>query len=151
VDDHTVLASDMQSLYWISDDSRPIQSLALKDLYGPAFQVTSSDTIRVNPANSDLLLVSADYQTPPPGAPKDATNSAAGFFLYEVRSKRRVILSPTDQWARGGEWSRDGVQVFYTRRLASNALSTSRIFWDGTGAAAGQRRFADGTDLVVGQ
>jgi uncharacterized membrane protein len=151
LDAHTVLASDMQNLYWISDDSRPIQSLPLKDLYGPAFQVMSSDSIRVNPANSDLLLVSADYQTPPKGAPKDSMDLAAGFFLYEVRSKRRVVLSPPDQWARGGEWSNDGIQIFYTRRLAANSFSTYRIFWDATGAAPGQRRFMDGTDLVVGQ
>jgi uncharacterized membrane protein len=151
LDAHTILASDMQNLYWISDDSRPIQSLALKDLYGPAFQVMSSDAVRVNPANSDLLLVSADYQTPPKGAPKDSMDLAAGFFLYEVKSKRRVALSPPDQWARGGEWSSDGVQIFYTRRLAANSLSTFRIFWDATGAAPGQRRFMDGTDLVVGQ
>jgi uncharacterized membrane protein len=151
VDAHTVLASDMQNLYWISDDSRPIQTLTLKDLYGPAFQVMSSDAIRVNPANSDLLLVSADYQTPPPAAPRDSMNLAAGFFLYEVRSKRRVVLSPPDQWARGGEWSRDGIQIFYTRRLTANSFSTFRVFWDGTGAAPGQRRFMDGTDLVVGQ
>jgi hypothetical protein len=151
VDAHTVLTSDMQNLYWISDDSRPIQSLPLKDLCGPAFQVMSSDTIRVNPANSDLLLVSADYQTPPPGAPRDSMDLAAGFFLYEVRSKRRVVLSPPDQWARGGEWSSDGIQIFYTRRLAGNSFSTYRIFWDGTGAAPGQPRFMNGTDLVVGQ
>ena len=151
VDAHTVLASDMQNLYWISDDSRPIQTLTLKDLYSRAFQVMSSDSIRVNPANSDLLLVSVDYQTPPKGVPKDSMDLAAGFFLYEVRSKRRVVLSPPDQWARGGEWSSDGIQIFYTRRLAANSVSTYRIFWDGTGAAPGQRRFMDGTDLVVGQ
>jgi uncharacterized membrane protein len=151
VDAHSILASDTQNLYWISEDSRPIQTLPLKDLYGPAFQVMSSDTIRVNPANSDLLLVSAGYQIPPKGAPKDSTDLAAGFFLYEVRSKRRVVLSPLDQWARGGEWSRDGVQIFYTRRLPPNSFSTFRVFWDGTGAAPGQRRFMDGTDLVVGQ
>jgi uncharacterized membrane protein len=151
VDAHRVLASDMQNLYWISDDSRPIQTLPLKDLYGPGFQVMSSDSIRVNPANSDLLLVSADYETPPKGAPKDSMDLAAGFFLYEVRSKRRVVLSPPDQRARGGEWSSDGVQIFYTRRLAANSLATFRVFWDGTGAAPGQRRFIDGTDLVVGQ
>jgi len=151
VDAHTVLASDMENLYWISDDGRSIQTLTLKDLYGPVFQAMSSDTIRVNPANSDLLLVSAHYQSPPKGAPKDSMDLAAGFFLYEVRSKRRVVLSPLDQWARSGEWSRDGIQIFYTRRLAANSFSTFRIFWDGTGAAPGQRRFMDGTDLVVGQ
>ncbi|HYL61478.1 MAG TPA: hypothetical protein VE077_02575, partial [Candidatus Methylomirabilis sp.] len=101
--------------------------------------------------NSDLLLVSADYQIPLLNAPKDEKGRAAGFFLYEVKSKRRVALSPADQWARSGEWSRDGIQIFYTRRLAANSFSTFRVFWDGTGAAPGQRRFMDGTDLVVGQ
>jgi hypothetical protein len=74
---------------------------------------------------------------------------AAGFFLYEVRSKRRVVLSPPDQWARAAEWSRDGMQIFYTRRLAANSSSTFRIFWDGSGAAP--RRYLDGTALVIGQ
>ncbi len=149
VDAHTVLASDSENIYWIGDGSQPIQTLALKDLYGPSFQVMSSDTIRVNPANPDLLLVSADYQTPPAGAPKDSMNLAAGFFLYEVRTKRRVVLSPPDQWARAAEWSRDGIQIFYTRRLTANSSSTFRIFWDGSGA--GPRRYLDGTDLVIGQ
>lgn len=149
VDAHTVLASDAENLYWISDGGQPIQTLALKDLYGPSFQVMSSDTIRVNPANPDLLLVSADYQTPPVRAPKDSMNLAAGFFLYEVRSKRRVVLSPPDQWARSAEWSSDGIQIFYTRRLAANSASTFRIFWDASGV--GPRRYLDGTDLVVGQ
>lgn len=149
VDAHTVLASDTENLYWIGDGSLPIQTLALKDLYGPAFQVMSSDAIRVSPVNPDLLLVSADYQTPPVGAPKDSLNLAAGFLLYEMRSKRRVVLSPPDQWARAAEWSRDGIQIFYTRRLAANSASTFRIFWDGSGV--GPRRYLDGTDLVVGQ
>jgi uncharacterized membrane protein len=111
VDAHTVLASDAENLCWIGDGSLPIQTLTLKDLYGPAFQTMSSDTIRVNPSNPDLLLVSADYQTPPTGAPKDSMGLAAGFFLYEVRSKRRVILSPPDQWTRAAEWSRDGIAL----------------------------------------
>jgi uncharacterized membrane protein len=147
VDAHTVLCSDMQNAYWIGDDGKTVQTLALKDVYGGPFQIMSSDTIRVHPANPDLLLISADYNVAPTGAPTDAMDLAAGIFLYEVRSKRRVLLSPADQWARGGEWSRDGLQVFYTRRLPTNSLSTFRIFWDGTGV----HRYADGSDLVIGQ
>jgi hypothetical protein len=51
--------------------------------------------------------------------------------------------------ARAAEWSRDGIQIFYTRRLSAKSASTFRIFWDGSGA--GPRRYLDGTDLVVGQ
>jgi hypothetical protein len=141
-DGHTVLANDPQSLYWIGDD-RPQQSVPLKEIYGDSFRVSDTDTIRINPINPDLLLVSAKYFTAPPGAPADA----AGIFLYEVRAKRRVMLTPPEQWSSHGEWSRDGIQIFYTRRMSATSSLTYRIFWDGSGA----RRYVDGTDLVVGQ
>jgi hypothetical protein len=136
----------MQNAYWLSEE-KALQTVPLKELYGDAFQIMSSDTIRMNPVNSDLFLVSADYTTVPAGAPKDAMGLAAGFFLYEVRSKRRAPLCPPDQWGRAAEWSRDGLQVFYTRMLPPNATSTFRIFWDGTGV----QKYAAGSGLVVGQ
>jgi uncharacterized membrane protein len=141
-DVHTVLANDAQNLYWIGDD-RPQQSLPLKEIYGDVFRVSDSDTIRINPVNPDLLLVSAKYFTAPAGAPADA----AGIFLYEIRAKRRVILTPPEQWSSHGQWSRDGIQIFYTRRMSATSSVTYRVFWDGSGP----RRYVDGTDLVVGQ
>ena len=141
-DVHTVLANDAQSLYWISDD-RPQQSVPLKEIYGDAFRISDSDTIRINPLNPDLLLVSAKYFTAPAGAPADA----AGIFLYEIRAKRRVVLTPPEQWSSHGEWSRDGIQIFYTRRMTATSSVTYRVFWDGSAP----RRYQDGTDLVVGQ
>jgi uncharacterized membrane protein len=145
-DAHTILASDMQNAYWMSEE-KPLQSVVLKDMYGPTFQIMNSDTIRTNPANSDLLLVSADYAASPAGAPKDAMGLVAGFFLYEVRSKRRAPLCPPDQWGRSAEWSQDGLQVFYTRLVPPSTSSTFRIFWDGTGV----QKYAAGTNLVVGR
>jgi len=109
--------------------------------------MAGSDTFRVNPINADLLLVSAPYLKAPAGAPTDSMGLAAGFFLYELRSKRRVVLSPTDQWARHAEWSRDGVQIFYTRRVSAAPLSTYRILWDGSNP----KRYLDGSDFVVGK
>ena len=147
IDAHTLLASDMQNAYWIFDDNRPVQSAALKDIYGDAFDVAGSDTFRVNPINPDLLLVSAPYLKAPAGAPTDSMGLAAGFFLYELRAKRRVVLSPTDQWARHAEWSRDGVQVFYTRRVSAASLSTYRILWDASNA----KRYLDASDFVIGK
>jgi uncharacterized membrane protein len=146
-DAHTLLASDMQNAYWISDDGRPMQTIALKDIYGQTFDVAGSDTFRVNPINPDLLVVSAPYVKAPAGAPTDSMSLAAGFFLYELRSKRRVVLSPVDQWARHAEWSRDGLQIFYTRRVSSASLSTYRILWDGSNA----KRYVDGSDFVIGK
>jgi uncharacterized membrane protein len=147
VDEHTMLASDMQNAYWIADDGRVMQTVALKDIYGEAFDIAGSDTFRANPINADLLLISAPYLKAPAGAPTDTMGLAAGFFLYEVRSKRRVVLSPTDQWARHAEWSRDGVQIFYTRRASASSLSTYRMLWDGSTP----KRYLDAMDFVVGK
>jgi hypothetical protein len=147
VDAHSVLASDTQNAYWIADDNRPAQSVSLQEIYGGSFEMSVSDQLQLDPINPDLLLVSASFAKAPEGAPVDAKGTAAGFFLYELHSKRRTVLSPSDQWARFGEWSRDGVQVFYTRRVSAAASGTYRILWDGNGV----RRYVDGTDLVIGQ
>jgi Tol biopolymer transport system component len=142
VDSHTLLANDGQFLYWIGDD-RPQQSVPLKDIYGPGFQISETDTIRIDPVNPDLLLVSAKYASTPLGGTADSS----AVFLYEVRSRRRVTLTPAEQIAVHGEWSRDGIQVFYTRKASAAASVTYRVFWDGSGI----RRYQDGSDLVVGQ
>jgi uncharacterized membrane protein len=144
---NTVLASDMQNLYWISED-KPAQAVPLKDIYGPAFQTMSSDTIRVCPINPDLLLVSAYYLNSPAGAPADQMGLNQTFFLYEVRSKRRTILGPADSFARNAEWSGDALQIFFTKGVPGKGpLATDRIFWDGTS----QRRYSAGSYLVVGK
>lgn len=143
----TVLASDLQNAYWISED-RPAQTVALKDIYGSAFQIMSSDTIRVCPVNPDLLLVSAYYANAPAGAPVDAMGMNETFFLYEVRSHRRTILGPPDLFSRNAEWSRDGLQIFFSRGIpGKTAMTTDRIFWDGTG----QRHYSAGSELVIGK
>jgi len=146
IDVHTVLASDQESAYWISDD-KPLQTLALKEIYGDAFQIMESDTIRVHPLNSVLLLVSASFTTQLPGHAKGDGVLVSSVFLYEVRSKRRVVLTPPDQWARRAEWSRDGLQVLFTGQESRKSPAIYRIFWDGTDF----RRYQGGTNLVVGQ
>ncbi len=145
-DNHTVLATDMENAYWLSEDNQQ-QSAALKDIYGPAFQIRSSDTLRVNPVNPDLLLISADYLSAPAGAAVDSTGLAAGFFLYELLSKRRVTLCPPEQSGHSAEWSRDGLQVFFTGSDSSRRPVTYRIFWDSTGL----QRSLTGSDYVIGQ
>jgi uncharacterized membrane protein len=147
VNSTTVLATDVTNAYWISSD-KPSQTVPLKEIYGDNFQIMSSDTIRVNPINPDLLLVSAYYLNSPPGAPTDQAGLNQTFFLYEVRSHRRTVLGPPDMFARNAEWSRDGLQIFFTRGVpGKGAPVTDRIFWDGTG----ERRYSLGKDLVVGK
>jgi len=94
-----------------------------------------------------LLLVSANYAAGPLGTASNASRPAGGIFLYELRSKRRVVLTPPDQSASHGEWSRDGVQVFYTVRASTGTSSTYRVFWDGSAP----KRYVLATDFVIGQ
>jgi uncharacterized membrane protein len=143
----TILASDLQNAYWLSDD-KPAETVALKEIYGDSFQVMSSDTLRPNPINTDLLLVSAYYQKTPAGAPTDSVGLNSTFFLYEVLSKRRTVLGPADSYQRSAEWSRDGLQIFYTRGVPGKVpLSTWSMFWDSTNP----HRFNSGTFFVIGK
>ena len=147
VDMHLLLASDLQNAYWIADDGKVTQTAPLREIYGPAFQVGESDAMRVNPGNPDLLLVSAGYAPAPLGGSSSANRPTAGLFLYELRSKRRVVLSPPEQTASHGEWSRDGVQIFYTNRVSADVSATYRVFWDGSAA----KRYVSASDFVIGQ
>jgi uncharacterized membrane protein len=146
IDAHTVLATDQKNALWISDDKAPLIA-PLENIYGNGFQISSLDTIRVHPLNPDLLLVSASSTTPPPGHAKDAAAPASSLFLYELLSKRRVILTSPEQSAQRAEWSRDGLQIFFTGTDASHRVTTFRIFWDGTS----MKRYTDGASLVIGQ
>jgi uncharacterized membrane protein len=147
-DARTVLASDTTKLIWIGENGQTTQTLDLKDCYGDVFAPSSANSFRVNPANPDLLLVSAEMSKPPPGVPVDShTGGSVGFFLYEVRSKRRVILSPPKMFAQNAEWSRDGVQIFFTGWDASRNSVIYREFWDGSGL----KKVRAGGELVVGQ
>jgi hypothetical protein len=144
---NTVLATDLQNAYWLSAD-RPPESVPLKDIYGSTFQSLGSDTLRLCPINSDLLLVSAYYMTTPAGAPADSMNLNSTFFLFELRSKRRTVLGPPDAYTRDAEWSRDALQIFFTKGVPGKSpLVTDRIFWDGTS----ERRYVAASDLVIGK
>ena len=148
VDAHTILVDDPQQLSWVGDDGIIRQTAAENDILGEAFRFSSGNTFRVHPLNPDLLLVDADWSKPPAGFPVDSQlGNSAGFFLYELRSKRRVILSPPGMYAINADWSRDGLQIFFTGSDQSRHSATYRIFWDGTGL----RKHMDGVDFVVGQ
>ena len=135
-DTHTVLATDASRLYLLKTDSPP-SAIDLHDIYGTGFQIAPSDSLRANPANSDLLLVTA----------ATAGNAGSSTFLFEIKSKRRVTLTAPNVFVTFAEWSRDGIQVFYTSRDAAKNFSISRIFWDGSGL----KRIRSGSALVVGQ
>jgi uncharacterized membrane protein len=147
VDTHLLFATDLQNAYWITDDGKPTQTVPLRHIYGTNFEVRESDTIRANPTNPDLLLVSANYLAGPLGAASNANQPLGGIFLYELRTKRRVVLTPPEQSAHNGEWSRDGVQIFYTVHLSSGTSMTYRVFWDGSAA----KKYAAASEFVVGQ
>lgn len=171
VDGHTVLASDLQNLAWIGDDGTLKQTIPAADVYGKdQFSVTSGNAVRIHPRNPDLLLVSAELEpTAAAAATKEAARkqaadqAAAGksvanakavtflagpaFFEYEVRSKRRVLLSPPNMLSNEAEWSGDGLQIFFTGRDARGQAAIYRVFWDGTSLV----KIHDGSDYVIGQ
>jgi hypothetical protein len=82
-------------------------------------------------------------------AAKDAaTQPGQAFFLFEMQSKRRVLLSPSNLACSFAEWSRDGLQIFFTCREPSGTAMTSyKMFWDGTS----QLKVQDGYSFVIGQ
>ena len=146
LDAHTVLASDAAKLYFLNTEA-PATSIPITEVYRE-FERNSSDTIRVNPVNPDLLLVSALTQTVRPGMAKDpSTKLGSAIFLYEIKARRQVVISPPTAMAQDGDWSRDGMQIFFTDATNPKASSICRVFWDGSGF----KRQRPGTALVVGQ
>ena len=146
MDVQTVLASDASKLYFLRTDS-PATSMAMSEVYGQ-FERNSTDTIRVHPSNPDLLLVTALTQTVRPGMAKDPDSKlGSAAFLYEIKSKRQVVVTPPNVFAQDGEWSRDGLQIFFTDAANKKAPSIGKIFWDGSGF----KRVRAGSGLVVGQ
>jgi uncharacterized membrane protein len=164
-DVQTLVADDLQTLSWIGDDGTLKQTLASADLYGKdQFGLSSANTLRVHPLNPDLLLVSAEFlpaaaatylknaqqaaSTNKDAAKIAGTPAGQAFFLYEIKSKRRVLLSPPNLTSSFAEWSRDGLQIYFTGRESSaKPLGTYKMFWDGTS----QLKVLDGYDLVIGQ
>jgi len=133
-DIHTVLATDAAKLYFLKTES-PASSMDLRDVYGTTYQIGATDTLRFSPVNSDLLAVAA------------SAGAVSNVFLYELKSKRRVPLTASNLNASAAEWSRDGIQVFFTARDAARNASVYRIFWDGSGL----KRIRPGGYLVIGQ
>ncbi len=148
VDAHTILVDDLQQLSWVTDAGTIQQAIPEKDILGDSFGSSSADAFCIHPLNPDLLLVSAEWLKPPPGVPTDThMGGGFGFFLYEIRSKRRVLLSPLNMFAQNAEWSRDGFQIFFTGADSSRHYATYRLFWDGIGL----QKYLSGTSLVIGQ
>ncbi|HMD37745.1 MAG TPA: hypothetical protein VKH15_00595 [Candidatus Acidoferrum sp.] len=149
-DTRTILADDLQTLYWIGDDGAVKQTLPSADLYGKEqFGISSANTIRISPVNADLLMVSAEWLKPPQGVPVEPhSGKGMGVFLYEIRSKRRVVVCPLNMFSGYAEWSRDSLQIFFTGWGAPGGPSTIyKMFWDGTS----QTKYQDGLNLVIGQ
>jgi uncharacterized membrane protein len=148
IDAHTILVDDLQKFSWVSDDAPVQRALSEKEIFGDAFGFSSTNTVRVHPLNPDLLLVSAEWIKVPPGTPTDKEmGKDQAFFLYEITSKRRVILSPLDMFAQDAVWSPDGLQIFFTGTDASRSTVIYRMFWDGSGL----QKYATGSGLAIGK
>lgn len=148
IDAHTILVDDLQRLSWVSEDAPVQRAVSEKEVFGDAFGFSSANTVRVHPLNPDLLLVSAEWIKAPAGTPTDkGMGNGQGFFLYEISSKRRVILSPLNMFAQDAVWSPDGLQIFFTGTDAARTTALYRMFWDGTGL----QKYIPGSDLAIGK
>lgn len=146
-DNQTVVAANSDSFFWIAGDGGTTRVLSAGDLCGPDFAASTADPVRVSPINPDLLLVSATTLKPPSGAATDPkTGHGAALFFYELRSRRRTLLTPPEAFATQGEWSRDSLQVFFTNREKRGDV-IDRIFWDGSEL----KRYLIGSNLVIGE
>jgi hypothetical protein len=115
---------------------------------GGSYHLAVIVSVRLNPANPDILLVSFRYVPPATEAPLDKhEGNSPALLLYEIKSKRRVVLTPVGTWAEFAEWSSDGFQIFFTGADSSRRYATYRMFWDGIGV----QKYLSGTSLVIGQ
>ncbi len=147
IDAHTILVDDLQKFSWVSDDA-PERVLSEKEIFGDVFGFSSTNTVRVHPLNPDLLLVSAEWLKVPAGTPVDKEmGSGEGIFLYEISTKRRVILSPLNLFAQDAVWSPDGLQIFFAGTDAARSTAIYRMFWDGTGL----QKYVTGSGLAIGK
>jgi uncharacterized membrane protein len=147
-EDHTILAGSNDSLLWVSDTGSIQQRLLFQEIFGSGYHLARIGSFRLNPANPDLLLASFWYIPPSGESPLDKhEGNSPALLLYEIKSKRRVVLTTPGTWAESAVWSRDGLQIFFTGMDSSKRLATYRIFWDGIGL----QKYVSGTELVVGQ
>jgi len=88
----------------------------------------SSDTIRPNPINADLLLVSAYYLRHHRRA-LGFSGAKLHFFLYEVLSKRRAPPSAPPIVPTRCECPATACNLLHARVPGKVPLSTWSIFW----------------------
>jgi len=149
-DEHTLLTStgNYESLLWVSDDGKIGQELQIRDVLGPTYRLARPGSFRLSPTNPDLLLISFWYLPPAGEMPLDKhEGNSPAVLLYEIKSKRRVALTMRGTWAEQAEWSRDGLQIFYSNEETGKNPAVYRVFWDGIGL----QKYVLGSDLVVGQ
>src|SRR5260370_36036398 len=104
------------------------RSLPFKDFEGEVFSGSSINKIRIHPVNSDLLLISGEMSNPTQATPADPHKGvSSSFCLYEIHSRRRVLITPPNMFAQDGEWSRDGLQIFFTGSDPARRPSVYRI------------------------
>ena len=76
--------------------------------------------------------------------PTEEQSILDAMLLYNVGS----LDDPQRQRLATVQWSRDGLQIFYTKGIPGKApLSTWSIFWD----ASNPHRFNSGAALVIGK
>jgi Tol biopolymer transport system component len=128
-----VLAYDYDKLYWIGLDGKILRVLPGEALYGKELEWMSSNQIRIHPANSGLLAVSAYFQESPNGAPRDEMGLTPTIMLFDAASGKRTPVLPKSNWGMDAHWSPDGSWLYFSRGEGRNRSGIWRIHPDGSG------------------
>src|SRR5260370_18420042 len=94
-DAHTILVmrQNLSELAWIADDGKPGQAVSLNDICAPDFRPSANLSVRLNPANPDLVVISALFTHPPQGVPVGEKEvDTKGFFIYVFRSNLLITM-----------------------------------------------------------
>ena len=146
-DGGSILCFDEKNLYWMGLDGKAQRTLPLANLYGNQLQWMSSDHLRLDPSNPDRLAMSAFYEETPKGAPVDDMDLNSTIALADLKSGKRTIAMPVKIWANDGEWSPDGVWIYYTRLEGRGKYGVWRMHPDGSA----MERVASGSGAVVAE
>jgi Tol biopolymer transport system component len=143
--DSALVCFDETNLYWLSLDGKIQKSIPMSTVYQKDFEWMSTNVVRLNPVNPDLIAFSGYRVDTPQDAAVDDTERNATVMVVDLKTGRRSLLLNPKDWAHEAVWSADGVWLYFTRQEAPRRLAIWRMRADGSGL----ERVTTGAEPVV--
>ena len=128
----TIICYNQTNVYWIGLDGKTRRKVPTSVFYRQDLEWMSSNKIRIDPKNPNLLAVSAGYSETQEGAPADETGMTFTVALFDINSSKRDLVLTKKVWGDEAEWSPDG-EWLYFRRLEARGFAVWRVHPDGSG------------------